>query len=184
VEWAERRDEVMRLYRALLERDRRLFRVIADGPLLAVDYCGNISPPVVGRERCRDLVFPVYEEVAEMLHAKGKLLVVHLDADCGPLVDLVAGSSIDVIDAFTPSPDTDMTMAEARRAWPDKVIWVNFPSSQHLADDAAVYDITRHIIQENGGKDRLLIGITEDVPPSRWQASFQAINRAILDHGS
>ena len=183
VEWAERRDEVMKLYAALLERDRRLFRAIAEGPLLAVDYCGNISPQVVGRERCRDLVFPVYEEMAEVMHAKGKLLVVHLDADCRPIADLVAASSIDVIDAFTPAPDTDMTMAEARRAWPDKTIWVNFPSSQHLADDETIYGITRRIIRENGGKDGLLIGITEDVPPSRWQASFQAICRAIIECG-
>jgi hypothetical protein len=183
VEWAERRDEVMRLYDALMERDRRLFKVIAEGPLLSVDYCGNISPQVVGRERCRDLVFPVYEEFADVLHRKGKLLVVHLDADCGPIKDLVAHSSIDVIDAFTPSPDTDMTMAQARAAWPDKIIWVNFPSSQHLAGAESIYSLTQQIIAENGGTDRLLIGVTEDVPPDRWQSSFLAIDRAIREHG-
>lgn len=91
---------------------------------------------------------------------------------CGPIADLVAGSAIDVIDAFTPAPDTDMSVAEARRAWPDKVLWVNFPSSQHLAGSEVIYNSTRKIIREIGGKDKLLIGITEDVPPERWQASF------------
>jgi hypothetical protein len=179
IEWAERRDEVMRLYRALLERDRQLFRVLADGPLPAIDYCGNISPQVVGHQRCEELVFPVYEEFADILHEKGKLLVVHLDADCGPLADLVAKSRIDVIDAFTPAPDTDMSVAQARAAWPDKVLWVNFPSSQHLASDKVIRETTSRIIEENGGDDLLLIGITEDVPPDCWQRSFQAIGGAI-----
>jgi len=28
---------------------------------------------------------------------------------------------LDYIEAFTPAPDTDMTLAAARKAWPDKV---------------------------------------------------------------
>jgi hypothetical protein len=184
VEWAERRDEMMRLYAALLERDRRMFRVLAESSLPVVDYCGNISPQIVGRERCRDLVFPVYEEMAEVLHRSGKLLAVHLDADCGPIAKLVADSPIDIVEAFTPAPDTDMTVAEARKAWPEKVLWVNFPSSLHLASQEVIYETTRRIIAENGSTRKLLIGITEDMPPDRWQQNMLTISEAIADSGS
>jgi hypothetical protein len=181
VEWAERRDEVLRLYRALHERSRRCYRVVAEGPHEVVQYCGNVSPEIVGRERFAQYVLPHYEELAEELHRQGKLLLVHLDANCRLWADLVAASGIDIVEAFTPAPDTDMTLAEARSAWPDKVLWINFPSSVHLSPDEVVYETTRRLIAEDGGSGRLIIGITEDVPEHRWQGSFRAISRATRD---
>ncbi len=183
IEWAERRDELLRLHQALVERNRRLYRVLADGPHWLVQYGGNISPEIVGRERFRDYILPAYNELAEMLHDRGKLLLVHLDGNCGPLRDMIAGSGIDVVEAFTPAPDTDMTLTEAREAWPEKVLWINFPSSMHLRDDAEVYDTACSLIDEDAGARKLLIGITEDVPEDRWQQTFQAINRACIEHG-
>lgn len=183
IEWAERRDEVLRLHQALTERNRRLYQVLADGPHWLVQYGGNISPEIIGRERFRDYVLPAYNELAEMLHERGKLLLVHLDGNCGPLKDMIGESGIDVVEAFTPSPDTDMTLAQAREAWPEKVLWTNFPSSVHLSDDQTVYETTCRLIEEDGGARKLLIGITEDVPEHRWQGSFQAINRACREHG-
>ena len=38
----------------------------------------------------------------------------------------IAGTSLDYIEAFTPAPDTDMTLGAAREAWPGKVLWLNF----------------------------------------------------------
>jgi hypothetical protein len=183
IEWAERRDELMRLYDALTERNRRCYRVLADAPHLVCQYGGNVSPEVVGRERFEKYILPHYNELAEMLHARGKMLLVHLDANCGLLKDLIGSSGIDIIEAFTPAPDTDMTLAEARAAWPDKVIWVNFPSSVHLESAEAIYETTCRLIDQDGGSQKLLIGITEDVPQHRWQESFLAINRAVREHG-
>ncbi|MEI6503023.1 MAG: hypothetical protein WCP21_18595, partial [Armatimonadota bacterium] len=97
--------------------------------------------------------------------------------------DAIAGSGIDIVEAFTPAPDTDMTLAEARAAWPEKILWINFPSSVHLSRDDAVYETTKDLIAQDGGSQKLLIGITEDVPEHRWQGSFQAISRGIADFG-
>jgi len=183
IEWAERRDKVLRLYEALTERDRRCYKVLADGPHWLCQYGGNVSPEVVGRERFEKYIIPHYNEFAEILHERGKMLLVHLDANCGLLKDLIAESGIDVIEAFTPAPDTDMTMAEARQAWPDKIIWINFPSSVHLGGEQLIYETTCRLIDEDAGSQKLLIGITEDVPEDRWQESFLTISRAIREHG-
>ena len=37
----------------------------------------------------------------------------------------------------------------------------------------------RRIIDENGRKDRLLIGITEDMPVTEWKRSMMVIAEAI-----
>lgn len=178
-EWAERRDEVLRLYGALHERARRCYRILAESPHDVIQYCGNVSPEIVGLPRFREYVLPHYDELAEALHQRGKQLLVHLDANCGLFAEAIAGSGIDIVEAFTPAPDTDMTLAEARAAWPKKVLWINFPSSVHLQSDEAVYAATRQLVAEDGGSGRLLVGITEDVPPHRWQGSFLAISAAL-----
>lgn len=182
-EWMERRDEVLRLYKALHERARRAYAVVADSPHSVIQYCGNVSPEIVGLPRFEEYVLPHYDELAEELHKRGKLLLVHLDANCGLLAEAIARSGIDIVEAFTPAPDTDMTLAEARGAWPEKILWINFPSSVHLSSDEIVYETTRDLIEQDGGSRKLLIGITEDVPEHRWQRSFQVISRGIADHG-
>jgi hypothetical protein len=50
------------------------------------------------------------------------------------------------IEAFTRAPDTDMTLREALDAWPDKVLWINFPSSLHLADTDTIRRTTRELL--------------------------------------
>lgn len=172
----------MKLYKALHERSRRAYQVVADSPHQVVQYCGNVSPEIVGRERFQQFVLPHYYELADELHTRGKQLLVHLDANCKLLAKDIAESGIDIVEAFTPAPDTDMTLAEAREAWPDKVIWVNFPSSLHLASEEVIYNTTQDLIRQNGTGHKLLIGITEDPPEDRWQCSCQAIGRAIVDY--
>ena len=95
----------------------------------------------------------------------------------------IADSKLDYIEAFTPSPDTDMSLAEARKIWRGKTLWINFPSSVHLASIEIIEETTKRLLYEAAPGDRFLIGITEDVPENRWQESFCAISRAIEKHG-
>ena len=80
------------------------------------------------------------------------------------------------------SPDTDMTLAEARAAWPNKVLWLNFPSSVHLKADAEVEATTMDLLNQAGTMDGLIMGVTEDIPPHRWQNSCRAIMDGLDRH--
>ena len=181
VEWAERRDEVLRLVRALEDNLRQVFPLLADSPITHANFGGNEVPEVMGPPRYREFCLPLVRECAEFLHRKGKLLGTHLDGNNRPWARDVAEAPFDYIEAFTPAPDTDMTLREALDAWPDKVLWINFPSSLHLADLDTIRRTTRELIAAAAGTDRLIVGITEDVPPDRWQANFLAISEAIRE---
>ena len=76
-----------------------------------------------------------------------------------------------------------MTMKEAKEAWPDKVLWINYPSSVHLQSIKAIKETTHRLI-EDAGTEGLIIGITEDVPMERWQDNFLAIMAAIEEKSS
>ena len=183
IEWAERRDRLMRLYDALVEDRRKVYPIVADSPARIANYGGNVSPEVMGRRRFEQYILPNYEEAAEFLHARDKLLGVHFDANCRLLAQGIARSSIDYVEAFTPAPDTDMTLAEARAAWPDKILWINFPSSIHLEPVEVIEEMTRHLLREAAPGDRFLVGITEDVPAERWRENYRAILNVLRTDG-
>ncbi|MHB0875618.1 MAG: hypothetical protein ACYC5O_06210 [Anaerolineae bacterium] len=183
VQWAENRERLLRLHDALVEDRRAIYPVVAQSPALAVNYGGNVSPEVLGAPRFERYVLPQYEEAADVLHQHGKLLGVHFDANTRPLAPGIARSKLDYIEAFTPVPTCDMTVAEARAAWPDKVLWINFPSSVHLDSIETIEATTRQLLREAAPGDRFLIGITEDVPADRWQGNFAAILRVINQEG-
>jgi len=181
VEWAERRDEIMKLYDALVEQRRKVYPLLAESPLMHFNYGGNETAEVMGRERFEEFVLPHYDEAAEHLHKHGKLIGAHLDGNNRVWAQAVADSPLDYIEAFSPAPDTDMSLKEAIEAWQGKVMWINFPSSVHLWPIPEIEETTQQLLRDAGG--RLIIGITEDIPADRWQQNLLAISRVISAEG-
>ena len=175
LQWMENRDEILKLYEALVEKRRQVYHLVAESPATHANYGGNVVPKIIGLKGFEDYYVPHYNEAAEVMHRHGKLIGSHLDADCGLIAEAVGRTDLDYIEAFTPAPDTDMTLAQARAAWPDKVLWINYPSSVHLQDDAVVAQTAAELVAENGSADGLIVGITEDIPEHRWQSSCLAI---------
>jgi hypothetical protein len=182
LEWMDRRDEVLKLYDALVEKRRQVYPIVAQSPASHFNYGGNVVPEIIGPETFERYYVPHYNEAAEAAHKHGKLIGCHFDANCRLLAAAIAETDLDYIEAFTPAPDTDMTLADARRAWPDKSLWLNFPSSLHLRTDAAVERAAFDLVGELDSVDGLLIGITEDMPPKRWQGSCRAIMDGLDRH--
>ena len=181
---ADRPTTIFRLNDILREKQRRMFEICADSPAELVLYDGNISQEVVGVDRFRRYYLPCHNEFATLLHQGGKLAGCHLDARMAHLAPAVQESELDVIEAFTPVPTCDMTVAEARRCWPGKVLWINFPSSVHMEGEERIQSELRRILHEAAPGDRFLIGITEDVPEEVWQSSLKAINDGLEQWGS
>lgn len=180
-EWMDHRDEILTLYDAMVANRRKIYQIVAASPVSHVNYGGNVTPEIIGLKTFEQYYVPHYNEAAEIMHAAGKWIGCHFDANCKLLSRAIAQTDLDYIEAFTPAPDTDMTLGEARRAWPNKVIWLNFPSSMHLQPDAVVEQKTIELLDELSSIDGIIMGITEDMPPDRWRDSCRAIMRG-LDH--
>ncbi|MDD5482598.1 MAG: uroporphyrinogen decarboxylase family protein [Kiritimatiellae bacterium] len=182
LEWMDHRDELMKLYDAIAAKRRSIYKLVADAPVLHANYGGNVTPEIIGLEMFRQYYVPHYNEAAEILHKKGKLIGCHFDANCKLFADAIAKTRLDYIEAFTPAPDTDMRIADARQAWSDKVIWLNFPSSVHLKPDGVVEQTTVDLLDQAESIDGLIMGITEDIPPDRWQNSCRAVMEGLDRH--
>jgi len=164
MEWFDHRDHVLAVYNALLAARRNRLPILAESPAQHFVVGANISMEVVGTERFEQYYVPVMEEACEVLHARGKLVGAHLDANNRQLASLIAQTSLDYIESFTPPPDCDLSVAEARRVWPGKALYVNFPSSVHLAGVDAVRARARELMAEAAPGAGFTLGVLENVP--------------------
>ena len=179
VEWAERRDEVLELCELMTARQREVYRLVARSPASHANYGGNEVPEVMGVERFARYCVPLYDAAAAELHQHGVLLGSHLDGNNRAWAHLVSASSLDYVEAFTPPPDCDLSVREALAQWPRQFLWINFPSSVHLRSVPEIEAVTEQLIAEAAPGNRFIIGITEDMPPERWQQNMLAISRTI-----
>jgi hypothetical protein len=181
MEWFDHQDEVLKLYAALAEKRRQVYPICADSPALAFNYGGNVTPEILGLKRFEEYYVPHYNEAAEILHEKGKFIGVHFDANCKLIAEAIAKTKLDYIEAFTPSPDTDMTLTDARKVWQDKILWINFPSSVHLESIEVIQEVTKDLLVQMGSAEKFIMGITEDIPENRWQQNLMAISDVLIE---
>jgi len=184
IDYYENRDLFDSLYDTITEKDRELYRIAAESPAEFVIYGDNITSTMIGLERFVQYCIPRYNEAAALLHERGKRLGVHMDGNLRILKESIAQSDIDFIEAFTSSPMTDLSVAEAREAWPDKVLWINYTSCFHVAGSQAIREHTLELLRQACPGDRFLISITEDVPSEVRKESFATIAQTLLEKGS
>ena len=181
IDYYEKRDLFDSLHAAMLEQYERLYALAAEAPVEVILMGDNISSEVVGGERFRDYCAPVYSRIKEVLAGTGKLLAVHMDGKLKMLAKAVADTPVDVIEALTPPPMGDLSVAEARAAWPGKALWLNFTSSFHIASPEVIEAHTRQLLEEAGSKRGFAIGVTEDAPFEALERSLAVIARVLRE---
>ncbi len=164
IEWAENRDRVLHLCDALKQDWRKRVEITAVSPAKFAVIEGNTQLQVIGEERFLKYYFPNIEEACEILHSKGIYAGAHLDGNNKKLAPLITRTSLDFIESFTPPPDCDLSVAEARQIWKGKSLLVHFPSSVHLFGTAAIESQVKEILKQAAPGDRFAIGVSEDVP--------------------
>jgi len=179
VDLYEHRDLVDSLHDVMVKRYDDLYNLAAEAPVEILQSADNITSDVVGRKRFRQYCMPSYERYMRRLEGTGKLLAVHMDGRLASIQDDIAEARFDIVEALTPWPVGDVSVAEARQIWPAKALWLNFTSSMHLQPDEIIVEHTRQLIEQAGTKRGFAIGITEDVPLNHVARSLRAIIRAI-----
>ena len=99
------------------------------------------------------------------------------------LVESVASCPRDVVEAFNPTPDGNVSVGDARIASPDKTLSINFPSSVHLRPKEKIREMAIDILRQAARGRAFVIGITEDVPSNVVQESLTTIAMTLNEYG-
>jgi hypothetical protein len=176
-------DHVAQTIERLNKRARQTFKIAYNSPAPFIDIPDNITAPAIGPKKFRKYVAPLYDELAGMLAERNAPLFIHMDGLLKPLQKEIAQSGVIGMDSFSPIPDCDMTVSEALEAWPEKILWVNFPGTVHMQTPEKIRDTAEEILESAGHSGKLQIQISENVPLNCWRTSFPVIVDAIERFG-
>ncbi len=178
-EWIDNREKVEELFESLLKFNEKTYDFAVKSNLPATNYGGNVVPNIIGKDTFKNLYVPVYNNAADVLHGNEQFIGSHFDADNRLILEDIAASKLDYIEAYDTS--CNYSLSEAIKVAPDKVFWLNFPSPAHLWEKEKIYNLAMELIKEGAKAKGLIIGVTEDVPEHCWEKSYSAIMDALDD---
>lgn len=185
-------DHFTALLEAQTRRDERRLALMADSPaeFLGLGWFEGIWGP----KQFKKFELPFYQKWVSELQSKGKICALHCDAtkNMKAYQDLIAQVGFKVIEAFTPPPVGELSLAEVRKAWGnDTVIWINFPETVFYSGYEATKQWTIDLLRSDAPGDHLVISFTEmglwgalnDETEGIFKKGTQAIMDAIGKHG-
>lgn len=155
----------------------REFREAVKTPARCVKLWENLSIETIGSRQYRRRLVPLYRRVLDILDSAGKRLLVHYDGKLRLIADDIAMLDIDGIDSFTPPPEGNMGVAEARARWPDKFLWLHPPLGWYREGSPTLGERVRQMVREAGPR-RFCLMISEDVPPD-WHRTVPVVLDAL-----
>lgn len=160
------RAQVMHLYHVLEEQALEIQRVVLDSPASLILHGEHFDSQFTPPRLFRTTMLPYFQAFADRLHARGKVLVCHADADTSRLLELIKEAGFDMAECFVTAPMVPVTLAEARAAFGDQVIiWGGVPSSI-LCDpvtDAAFESYIRDLFHIIAPGYAFILGVADNV---------------------
>lgn len=180
----DRPDLVKLVLDAMIEKDREMWRIVAECPAEFIWAPDNVTSLVMGPRLFDEYFAPYYEELCSVMHACGKRVYAHMDGATRSIIENVKRTPLDIIEAFTPEPTGDLTLHEALAAWRDKILWINYPSGVLVEPASEVARTTRDLLHQATPGDRFLLGVTENVPEFAIASSLGAIGEVLDEIGA
>ncbi len=161
--------EMLELYEARKKLFIQESELVAKGPGRFVKWLENLTISMLGPQRYGELLVPMYEQCAPVLEAADKRVMVHYDGALNVIKDQIAKAPFHMVESLTEAPEGDMTYAECRQAWPDKVFWANINVDLYAQPE----DVLRQAVidkRNRAGKKALAFEISEDMPANYAQS--------------
>ena len=174
-------EPVRRLLGALDRRMDEVFASVCESEAEVIWQPDNIScdmtPPAWFREFC----LPYYTKHANRLHERDKVFLVHMDGRLRAIKEMIAECPIDGIESFSlPEIGGDLTLAEARAAWPGKLVLPNFPSPLATQNPQTITGFLEELLENSGSRTPWMLQVSEDIPPGAWQNLLPLICKEFL----
>jgi len=179
--FADFEEEVRALYEALLRDFRQRVEIVAKGPGRYVACLENFTAESLGPQRYAEFLLPVYEECFPVLQAAGKVVGCHYDGRTSACKELIARAPIDVIESLTEPNEGDMTLAECRAAWPDKLFWCNIRVGDYQLPPAQLKQKVLDLVRQAAPDGRKLAFEVSEQYPANWKESISVVLDALKE---
>lgn len=117
------------------------------------NLAGNFSP-----EKFEEKMVPYFAYYASLFHKAGKKTTIHADAsNLLEHKELILPCGVDIVEAFTPPPVGNLSLAAAREAWGENItILINFPETIFYSGYDQTLRFTRELLQSDPCPNKIL----------------------------
>ena len=139
----------------------------------------NLSSEVVGARYYKRYLRPYESKWIQRIREAKKYSFIHMDGQLKGLINLVAETGFDVIEAATPLPSGDLSMEEIIEMVPgDTIIWGGLPGIMFtpLVSDAEFENHVQMVLLLMRQEPRYVLGVADQVPPN---GSLERIGRVV-----
>jgi uroporphyrinogen-III decarboxylase len=133
-------------------------------------------------------IAPWLKQVGTRLHQEGKYLLTHTDGENEALLPLYPPCNFDVAESVCPAPMTRCTLAQVRAGMgPKTTVWGGIPSVALLEESMREAQFEAYLDQvfgELGTGERLILGVSDNVPPSASLGRLERIRERVEAWGA
>jgi len=176
-------EAIEELLEVLDRKNEEMYKIIAESPARIIRIGDNIDGVMISPTLFEKHCLPYYNKYAQILNKSGKITISHMDGRLKTLKDLIAKTKLDAIEAFTPPPMGNLPIREAKEAWKDKVIWINYPEEVFLRTTEQIRTYTLGLLEEMAPGTGYIVGITEDIHPEHLKRGLQTLTETLYEHG-
>jgi len=173
------RDEMVELMEVMHRKNKEYYRVAAAGPGRILRPMEDTSAKLTGPRMYADHCVRYLNEYAQIVHAAGKLFIVHMCGHLGDMTDVLAEVNLDGIEAITAPPLGDADLPAMRRRLGD--IWLIGgvdPSMYATATPERMADHVRGTLDRMRGDRKFMLG-HEEIPVAAKMDNVRAVARLV-----
>ena len=162
-------EPVLELLDALDRRIDEVFARVCESEAEVIWQPDNITCEMTSPAMFEKFCLPYYAKHAKCLHERDKVLLVHMDGRLRAIKEMIARCPIDGIESFSlPQIGGNLSIAEAKAAWPGKLVLPNFPSPLATRDEGVIMTFLDELIGNFGANTPFMLQVSEDIPPGTW----------------
>jgi len=171
--------ELMELLEMMNEQMLEAFRCVTKTNANHIKLWENLSIETIGPDMFRKYLVPLYNRITKILEGTGKKLQVHYDGKLQLIADDIGNLGFDGLDSLSPPPEGDMSIAEARKCWPEKFLWIHPSLGLDAMPDDKLIDNILHMVRDAGS--RFCLQLSEEVPLN-WKRTIPLIIKTLRNY--
>jgi hypothetical protein len=145
----------------------------------------NITSDMTPPYSFEKYVAPIYNKFGKQCEEADKVFAVHMDGKLNALKEHISKTHINVIESFSfPEVGGDLSIAEVKEAFPDKVVCPNFPSPLSRKSKDEIKNYLRNIFLEFGENKPFMIEISEDIPSEYYGHVLSTLSEFVQEQES
>jgi hypothetical protein len=176
-------EEVGELLSIMAERYYEAYEIIAASPAELVIAQEDVSTTLYGPSTFATYGLPVLRTYAQIVHQRGKRFAIHACGHLKGLLPMLRETGADAVEALTPLPTGDVTVAEAQKMLGKQVCIIGGLDPTVLAHSSPDA-LRRHVVAllgEVAGEGNFILGTGDATPADTPLENLKAVTEAIKE---